>query len=59
MKFKRFTYIMAIGLFSLGLMIGCQPDKGTLNEKEAVQGDTLNTQEGQGEGPIGEGDKGV
>ena len=40
-------------------MTACKPDKGTVDEKEAVQGDSLNMREGKGEGPVGEGDKGV
>ena len=41
------------------LLSGCKPDKGTVDEKEAIEGDSLNMREGKGEGPIGEGDKGV
>jgi hypothetical protein len=48
-----------IRLFTIAVFffftISCDnPKQGTLEDKEAVKGDTLNPREGAGEGPIGE-----
>jgi len=59
MNVKYYIRLGLIMIFTLGLTFSCAPDKGTVDEKEGVQGDSLNMREGKGEGPIGEGDKGV
>ena len=56
---RNYLTTLLFTIFALVSFTACQPDRGTKDEKEAVKGDTLNVREGEGEGPIGEGDKGV
>lgn len=51
MKTIRLFTIAFLFLFT----ISCEnPKQGTVEDKGAVKGDTLNPREGAGEGPIGE-----
>lgn len=45
------TIISILTLFS----IGCEPKKGTIEDKEAVKQDTVDPRQGKGEGEVGEG----
>lgn len=54
-------YLKSIALllaFSVALGSCGNPKEGTVEDKGAVKGDTLNTREGTGEGPVGEGELG-
>jgi len=51
---KRLRII--ISLLFIGCLLSCNPNQGTVEDKSAVKEDTLNVTEGEGEGPVGEGD---
>ena len=53
MKIRRLFIASLLIMFSFS---ACGPNQGTVEDKEAVKGDTLDVNEGQGEGPVGEGD---
>ncbi|UII32066.1 hypothetical protein LVD17_27670 [Fulvivirga ulvae] len=46
--------LVIIGIFMV-LSLGCEPKKGTIEDKEAVKQDTVDPREGEGEGDVGEG----
>lgn len=48
--------MLAVGFF---FMLSCQPKQGTVEDKGAVKGDSIDVREGAGEGPVGEGDMGT
>jgi len=43
-------------LLFISCLFSCSPNQGTKEDKSAVKEDTLDVTEGEGEGPIGEGD---
>lgn len=48
---KKLFIIMSLG----ALLVSCEPKQGTVDDKDAVKGDSLNSTEGKGEGDVGEG----
>ncbi|GAA0894431.1 hypothetical protein GCM10009122_41120 [Fulvivirga kasyanovii] len=46
--------IAVIGICTL-FALGCEPKKGTVEDKGAVKQDTVDPREGKGEGDVGEG----
>ncbi|MEP2770679.1 MAG: hypothetical protein ABJH05_00935 [Fulvivirga sp.] len=46
--------LLSLILLSTAVIGGCGPKKGTIEDKEAVKNDTLDVNEGVGEGPVGE-----
>ncbi|MDX1627724.1 MAG: hypothetical protein R3345_03440 [Fulvivirga sp.] len=53
---KRIIALLFISVFISANLTGCGPKQGTVEDKSAVKGDTLDVTEGEGEGPVGEGD---
>ena len=52
-------YLQILSVLLIAFMVSCSnPKEGTVEDKGAVKGDTLNVREGTGEGPVGEGDLG-
>lgn len=48
---------LIILILCTGFMLSCNnPKQGTVEDKSAVKNDTLDVSEGEGEGPVGEGD---
>lgn len=41
------------GILTMFLILSCEPNTGTQEGKEAVEGDTLDPREGEGEGEAG------
>ncbi len=50
------NFALSILILGTSVLFGCGPKKGTIEDKEAVKNDTLDVNEGVGEGPVGESD---
>ena len=48
------SILFSLLILSTAVIGGCGPKQGTIEDKEAVKSDTLDVNEGVGEGPVGE-----
>ncbi len=55
---KNLIKIFLVMLTLLFTTACTNPKEGTVEDKGAVKGDSLNVREGSGEGPVGDGDLG-
>ena len=47
------SILSLLGALTMLIMLSCEPNTGTQEGKEAVEGDTLDPREGEGEGEAG------